>query len=185
MDYSEQYDKIYRYCYFRVKNREVAEDITQEAFLRFLKHEEYQGKGKNLQCLYTIAGNLCIDEYRKRAVTGVQEEFSEEQGESGAVWCRSFAEGMENAMVETLAMKLALEKLSPMERELVLLRFVNEVPVKVLCELQECSRFALNRRLKQILKKLRTYLSEDVAENAKTTNRNRSSGFGKETADEA
>ncbi len=168
MDYSEQYDKIYRYCYFRVKNREVAEDITQEAFLRFLKHEEYQGKGKDLQYLYTIAGNLCIDEYRKRAVTGVQEEFLEEQGKSGVAL--GFTGSRETDMFQTLAMKLALEKLTLMERELVLLRFVNEVPVKVLCELQECSRFALNRRLKQILKKLRTYLSED--------------NFGKETADE-
>uniref|UniRef100_UPI004056704F RNA polymerase sigma factor n=1 Tax=Acetatifactor sp. TaxID=1872090 RepID=UPI004056704F len=35
LDLEEQYDKIYRYCYFKVRKREVAEDITQEAFLRF------------------------------------------------------------------------------------------------------------------------------------------------------
>ncbi len=187
MDYSEQYDKIYRYCYFRVQNREAAEDITQEAFLRFLKHEEYQRKGKDLQYLYTIAGNLCIDEYRRRAAAGVTEEFSGELDETGSFF--HAAESAESTMLETLAMKLALETLSPSERELVLLRYVNEVPVRVLCELKECSRFTLNRRLKQVLKKLRTCLSEEeTAENAKTitktTNRNRSSGFGKETADE-
>ena len=30
----EQYDKIYRYCYFKLQKREIAEDITQETFAR-------------------------------------------------------------------------------------------------------------------------------------------------------
>lgn len=29
----KQYDKIYRYCYFKLHNRHTAEDITQETFL--------------------------------------------------------------------------------------------------------------------------------------------------------
>ncbi len=151
MDYSEQYDKIYRYCYFRVQNRDLAEDITQEAFLRFLKHEEYQGKGKELQYLYTIARNLCIDEYRKMALVQMYSEDTCVQ-KTCFYW--------ENDMLETLAMKLALEKLTPKERELVLLRYVNEVPVNAICEFEKCSRFALHRRLKQIVKKLRQYLAE-------------------------
>ncbi|MCL2406106.1 MAG: RNA polymerase subunit sigma-24, partial [Defluviitaleaceae bacterium] len=31
----EQYDKVYRFCYFKVKNSHLAEDLTQETFLRF------------------------------------------------------------------------------------------------------------------------------------------------------
>ena len=31
MDYEEQYDKIYRYCFFKLHDRECAEDVTQEA----------------------------------------------------------------------------------------------------------------------------------------------------------
>ncbi len=62
----DQYDKIYRYCYTRVHNRELAEDLTQETFLRFLENPQYNGSGKELQYLYTIAKNLCIDEYRKK-----------------------------------------------------------------------------------------------------------------------
>lgn len=149
MDYETQYDKIYRYCYYKVNNAAMAEDITQETFLRFLENNTYKEKGKELNYLYTIARNLCIDEYRKR----VSEELPEDLAEGS----------VEEALVESLDMRRALAKLTPMERELVLLRFVNEVPVKVLCELQECSRFALNRRLKQVLKKLRGYLEEKGA----------------------
>lgn len=149
MDYEAQYDKIYRYCYYKVNNAGVAEDITQETFLRFLENSTYKENGKELNYLYTVARNLCIDEYRKR----VTEELSEELA----------SESAEEAIVEGLDMRRALATLSPMERELVLLRFVNEVPVKVICELQECSRFALNRKLKQVLKKLRGYLEEEGA----------------------
>lgn len=146
MDYEAQYDKIYRYCYFKLNNAAVAEDITQETFLRFLESSTYQESGKGLNYLYTIAKNLCIDEYRRRVTEELPEDLPEE--------------GVEERMIESLSMRLALARLTPMERELVLLRFVNEVPVKVICELQECSRFALNRKLKQVLKKLRGYLEE-------------------------
>jgi RNA polymerase sigma-70 factor (ECF subfamily) len=147
MDYEAQYDKIYRYCYYKVNNATVAEDITQETFLRFLQNTTYQESGKALNYLYIIARNLCIDERRRRTVEELSEELTEE--------------GPEEGIVETYVMQQALAKLTSMERELVLLRYVNEVPVSVICELQECSRFALNRRMKQVLKKMREYLAEE------------------------
>lgn len=66
MDLEEQYDKIYRYCYFKVHSRETAEDITQETFLRFFESRNYEDTGKPLHYLYTVARNLCIDEYRRK-----------------------------------------------------------------------------------------------------------------------
>ena len=39
MDIENYYDKIYRYICFKVNNKTLAEDLTQETFLRFLKSE--------------------------------------------------------------------------------------------------------------------------------------------------
>lgn len=58
-----QYEKIYRYCYFKLHNRELAEDITQEAFLRYLEKYRFTSSETALKYLYTIAGHLCIDEF--------------------------------------------------------------------------------------------------------------------------
>lgn len=146
MDYEAQYDKIYRYCYFKLQNQTVAEDVTQETFFRFLESNTYKERGKELNYLYTIARNLCIDESRKRVTEELPEEILEE--------------GPEDRVVERMVMKQAMEKLATEERELVLLRYVNEVPVKVICELRSCSRFAINRQMKQVLKKLRENLQE-------------------------
>ena len=85
-DIEEQYDKIYRYCYFKVHRQEVAEDITQETFLRFYEYYGHYGNDWTLQYLYKIAHNLCVDEFRKQS----HEAIIEEDLEVGAV------EGPEN-----------------------------------------------------------------------------------------
>lgn len=144
MDYEAQYDKIYRYCYFKVNNATVAEDITQETFLRFLESMQYREQGKSLNYLYTIARNLCIDEVRKQPWQELSGELAEE--------------GPEELLIERIEIQQAIKKLEPQEQELMLLRYVNEVPLKDICELYECSRFALNRRLKQVIKNLRRYM---------------------------
>lgn len=71
LDINEQYDKIYRFCYLRVSNRETAEDLTQETFLRYLEHPQYHNIDKTLQLLYTIARNLCNDEFRRKKIRGI------------------------------------------------------------------------------------------------------------------
>ena len=42
MELKEQYDRIYQYLYFRLRDRQAAEDLTQEAFLRFLTSRTYR-----------------------------------------------------------------------------------------------------------------------------------------------
>ena len=49
LDINEQYDKIYRYCFLRVRHKETAEDLTQETFLRYLEHPQYHSEDKTLQ----------------------------------------------------------------------------------------------------------------------------------------
>ncbi len=54
------YDDILKYCFFHSRDRDVAEDLTQDVFLRFFSAlEGYQHRGKAKNYLYTIAGNLC------------------------------------------------------------------------------------------------------------------------------
>lgn len=59
----EQYDKVYKYCYFKVKSKDIAEDLTQETFLRYFRQSSYISRGQPLSYLYTIAKNQCIDYY--------------------------------------------------------------------------------------------------------------------------
>ena len=139
----EHYDKIYRYCFFKLGQREIAEDITQETFLRFLNNKNYRNIDKQLPYLYTIARHLCIDEYRKRKTIPLNEE---EQIEDIAAQERMF---------NSVSVKLALAKLEEEERELILLRYVNEVPVAAICKMFGLSRYAVYRKISKALQKLK------------------------------
>ena len=44
LDLQEQYDKIYRYCYFKLYDRNLAEDITQETFLKYYEHYSFNNE---------------------------------------------------------------------------------------------------------------------------------------------
>lgn len=142
IDLEEQYDKIYRYCFLRVHNQEIAEDLTQETFLRFLEHPQYHTRGESLKYLYTIAKNLCIDEYRKKTPEVISDEFPE-------------PDNTENKMITHIVLKQAVDSLSDEEKEMIMLRYINEVPVSVMSDMYNISRFALYRKIKSILSKLR------------------------------
>ncbi len=64
----------------------------------------------------------------------------------------------EETILARTALFAAMERLDEEERELVFLRYVNEVPVQALARLYGISRFALYRRCEQALKKLRREL---------------------------
>ena len=68
MNLEDQYDRIYKYLYFHLHDRQTAEDMTQEAFLRFLGSRTYRDENRQLQYLYTIARNLCRQHYRDRTI---------------------------------------------------------------------------------------------------------------------
>jgi len=60
--------KIFSYILMSVKNRELAEDIFQDTFIKVintLKSDNYKEEGKFLQWVMRIANNLKIDYYRK------------------------------------------------------------------------------------------------------------------------
>lgn len=142
----EQYDKIYRYCYYKIQHREIAEDITQETFLRFFESAKYQETGKELQYLYTIARNLCIDEYRKHPTEPFDETIIDNVNE--------------DKIVEQVSIRIALSELEENDRELLLLRYANDVPVVVICKLLDISRFAAYRRIVRATKKLKEKLGK-------------------------
>ena len=69
------YGDILRYCAYRCADTGCAEDLTQETFVRFFeKLSDYRHMGKAKNYLYTIAGNLCRNEYKRQAGIPMEEE---------------------------------------------------------------------------------------------------------------
>lgn len=142
IDIEEQYEKIYRYCYYRLRDREQAEDVTQETFLRWFASDTYRDRNQLLQYLYTVARHLCADERRRPVSQPLPKDLPGEGGDP----------------LLSIVLRSELDKLPLEDRELVLLRCVNGEPMAVLSRLYGVSRFTLRRRLNGILSKLRQAL---------------------------
>lgn len=149
MDIEEQYDKIYRYCYFKLHDKQLAQDITQETFLRFYRQDLSLDHGKELPYLYTIAKNLCVDEFRKKPIKSIENIAQVAAYDSLEEW------------INQLILKSTLEKLPFEEQELLFLRYVNEAPVASICKIMGMSRFAVYRRLSKSLKWLKEELKKE------------------------
>ncbi len=147
IDLEEEYEKIYRYCYMKLRNQHLAEDITQETFLRFLEEGCYEERGKRLSYLYTIARNRCIDFYRSKKWERLEEEIP--------------AESQEERLLTVLELQRAVGALDTQEQELIFLRYVNEVPIQEIGRILGISRFAVYRKIREILKKMKISLREE------------------------
>lgn len=149
MELEEQYDKLFHYCCFKVYDRQLAQDITQETFLRFYRRNLKLDSSKILPYLYTTAKNLCADEFRKKPVYRMEDMEEEAVGDSS------------EELINRLALKDAIAKLPPEEQELVFLRYVQECSVASISKITGISRFAVYRRLSGALKQLKKELTKE------------------------
>lgn len=147
VDIQTEYDKIYKYCYFKVKNKDAAEDLTQETFLKYFSQSSYISRGKPMAYLYTIAKNLCVDYFRQRPT----QELSE-----------SLVSNDETPEVLTnLAVRQAVEGLPAELAEIILLRFGSELGVGEIAAMLGTSRFAVYRKMNTALKELNQVLRKE------------------------
>jgi RNA polymerase sigma-70 factor (ECF subfamily) len=147
MDLEEQYDKIYRYCYYKVHSQQIAEDITQETFLRYFKQTTYLDRGKPLAYLYTIAKNLCNDYYARRLTEPLEDVVAN-------------SDSLDDLVI-SIAIKESVRGLPEDIQEVILLRFVNDLSIGEICNVTGVSRFTVHRRINSGLKQLKILLREE------------------------
>ncbi len=64
--YERYLERIFRFCYNRLGDRQAAEDATSEVFLQALAHLPAYRSGTFAPWLYTIARNIVIAYYRRQ-----------------------------------------------------------------------------------------------------------------------
>jgi RNA polymerase sigma-70 factor (ECF subfamily) len=125
--YDRYLDTVFRFIYFRVGNRQLAEDLTADTFLRALKRIgsfTWQGRDPGAW-LVTIARNLVADHfksgrYRLEVTTGdVLDADREDRGPEGSP---------EAAVVDhitNVALLTAVKQLNAEQQECIVLRFLH------------------------------------------------------------
>ena len=119
--YDRHVAAIYRYVYYRVRDDAEAEDLTSDVFMRALKAiPRYEPRQAFLAWLYRIARNAVIDRARKGNRQVSFEDALEHPGVDKIV--EPDAEILAHSDSATL--RDALQQLTPLQREVVVLRFL-------------------------------------------------------------
>lgn len=64
--YKNYHQDVFQFLFYMVRNRELAEDLMQEVYIRVLKsYEKFEGKSSEKTWLFSIARNVAIDSFRK------------------------------------------------------------------------------------------------------------------------
>jgi len=125
--------RLLRYLLFLTGKREVAEDLFQETWMRvLLRGAQYNGKARFDTWLFTIARNLVIDLSRKRQMASLDEMSEAGEDErpfevaiDGPSPFEQFASREDRAEVAEVLLKL-----DPNYREVLMLRFHEEMSLE-------------------------------------------------------
>lgn len=130
--YRQYSDKVFGYLSSQINNRQDAEDLASDVFLKvFEKLDSFDESKASLSTwIYTITRNTLTDYYRTRRVF---EEVPETLENGGCV-----EDEVCNAeMLETLAS--ALQALEERERDIIILRFYSGKTLKEIAEQMDIS----------------------------------------------
>lgn len=155
--YDEYADALYRYCYFKVHNREVAKDLVQETFTRTW---QYLLKGYVIEYgrafLYRVALH-CIIRRAQRPTSVSLESLEEEHGFTVAEEHKqSLDETIDARHVASLLDTFLDEK----DKEVIVLRYINELAPSEIAHITGESENVISVRLHRALKKFRKQLEE-------------------------
>ncbi len=160
--YDENVKDIHRFVYFKVGNKEEANDLTSMTFLKAWNHIQNNSleDGKTLRALlYKIARNAIIDYYResgnKLAVSLDDEEnpieIADEQEDTQGKLDRE-------ADLELIRKKLPL--LKEEYREVVIMRFINDLTLEEIADISGKTKGNIRVILHRALKALRELVEE-------------------------
>lgn len=160
MSYEEvvrQYSKtVYETAYLYFRNRETAEDITQEVFLSYFhKAEQFRGEASLKTYLIKVTFNKCHD-------------YQMSWKNKTHFWIEKFILKDEH-QVETTILKNEskqmlldqIEKLKPKYKEVVILYYFHEYFIKEISEILKLPENTVHTRLKRAKEKLKWQLLEE------------------------
>lgn len=151
--YEGQADAVFRHCFFKVSDRELARDLTQEAFMKTWKAlAEGQVLENPKAFLFRVAGNLVIDHYRRKkevSLDVLQEAgFDPSNDDYEAILVHADVEHVQGVLMQ----------LEETHREIIVLRYVNDLSIAEIAESLQESENVVSVRIHRAVQKLKEIL---------------------------
>ncbi len=155
--YRRHYDAVFRYCVHRLFERQTAEDVTSEVFLKVVENfGSFKGSERQFRnWLYTIATNAVNSYLRKTARRNRLLKIAREQANSQVADCGESAEKL-------ALLREAIFALKPRYQTIIILRFFENLKLTEIAEVLGSSNGTVRSQLARALAKLRKKLATEV-----------------------
>jgi RNA polymerase sigma factor (sigma-70 family) len=154
--FEEHSDALFRHCYVRVRDREIAKDIVAETFT---KTWDYLAKGKKIDhlraFLYRVANNLIVDGARRKRASSL-DAMMEEDGFEVEDDTTKDPSQIGDARV---AMKL-LDSLDEIYRTVITMRLIDGLTPKEIAAALDVSENVVSVRIYRGIERLKSIASE-------------------------
>ncbi len=155
--------RLMRYLLFLTGKREVAEDLFQEVWIRVLRRgSQYNGKARFDTWIFTIARNLVIDLSRKRTMSSLDEMCEAGNDERPFEVAIEEPSPLEQFQFRENASEVAnvLQTLDPSYREVLTLRFHEELSLEEIASVTRAPLSTVKSRLYRGLAALKPRLQK-------------------------
>jgi RNA polymerase sigma-70 factor (ECF subfamily) len=145
--------RLLRYLLFLTGNRDTAEDLFQEVWMRVLVHgAQFNGRSRFETWLFTIARNLVIDQRRKRTMSSL-DELIDGAGDDDRALCVEVTRDdptpfdRVSSLEDREMIAAALLELDMLHREVLVLRFHEELSLEEIAKVVKAPLSTIKSRL--------------------------------------
>lgn len=150
--YDKYVKNIYRFVLIKVSSKEVAEDLTQDIFLKIWQHLVDKKNIDNFQAfIFRIARNSVIDYYRKNNRQELPLDFLTEDLERSPVDHGHIV----HKSLDLQKLWQDLKKLKPEYQEVIYLRYVEDLSIAAIAQIVEMEKSAVRVLLHRAISKLK------------------------------
>lgn len=150
--FAELYDRysprMYRFFYRMLwRDASKSEDFTQEIFLKIIEKPQLFNPERNFRTwIYTLASNLCKNEYRRPPLPEIPWHESDQ-------WTDILPEKMDQELFEQ-HLRNSIGTLSDQHRQCFVLRYQEALSVAEIAEIQGCPAGTVKSRLHHALRQV-------------------------------
>lgn len=165
-DFEQEYelhsDRIYQYIYFLVGKTQIAEDLTQETFIKAFKQSHtFRQESSSLTWLMKIARNLTYDYYRRKKIISFL-PFSKEHEVKETIYVpEKWLEQHEESKI----LYSALQQLKFDYREAIILRKIEGFSIKETAQILRWNETKVKNCTERGMKALKEVLKEGGDQN--------------------
>ena len=160
--------RLLRYLLYLTSNREQAEDLFQEVWMRVMvRGAQFNGKARFDTWLFTVARNLVIDLRRKRTMSSLDEMFEAGADEERVGGIEIAAEGPTPfdqcaSGEDRNRLAAALLEVEPLHREVLVLRFHEDLSLEEIANVTRAPLSTVKSRLYRGLASMKPKLQEKL-----------------------